>query len=219
MRVNGVLTIYGYDDNNQADSGEGKADRKFVFKADSLNNHFSESALGESYSFFVPWDNVGGEEKTITLIPVFKTVEGHMPEAKPATMPLPGRRVSKSAAVSSAQQLDSRVVQASAEMPRSLPTGTTSTSPIPRTKQARRMPTTFRLPAHLAERLSTPVQRTENTASTDAQDAAEQTQPVSTQLSPFRSVNADDKETQTFAVERNEKQSPKRVFGQPGAFR
>jgi len=216
VRVNGDLTIYGYDDHNRTDSGDGKADRKFVFKADSLNNHFSESAFGESYSFFVPWDNVGGEERTITLIPVFKTVEGHMPEAKPATMRLPGRRVSKSTVT---PPVESRVVQASAEVPSALPAGTTITSPIARKKEARRMPTTLRLPPHLAERLSAPVQRTVDTAATQAKGLPEQIQPVNTDTTAFKMVDANEKVKQAPAVERSGNGAPARVFGQPGSFR
>ena len=219
VRVNGDLTIYGYDDNNQAESGDGKADRKFVFKADSLNTHFSESAFGESYSFFVPWDNVGGEEKTITLIPVFKTVEGHMPEAKPATMRLPGRRVSKSAAMSSKKKSANPVVQASAELPSALPVGSTITSPIPRKKQARRMPTTLRLPPRLAERLAAPVQRTTSPASTGTTGfSAETTQSATADETPVNNESADHKISQTQEVGRTENRATTRVFGQPGAF-
>ena len=219
VRVNGDLTIYGYDDHKQADSIEGKADRKFVFKADSLNSHFSESAFGESYSFFVPWDNVGGEEKTITLIPVFKTVEGHMPEAKPATMRLPGRRVSKSAAMSAAEKSVSRVVQASAEIPRTLPAGTTITAPIARKKQVRRMPTTLRLPQHLADRLATPVQRTTNSATTQANELSDEAPSAGLDSTTVSNVNADDTVKQTMRVERTGNEASGRVFGQPGAFR
>ena len=219
VRVNGDLTIYGYDDHNQAESGEGKADRKFVFKADSLNTHFSESAFGESYSFFVPWDNVGGDEKTITLIPVFKTVEGHVPEAKPATLRLPGRRVSRSAAMLSEKKMANPVVQASAELPTNLPLGSNMTSPIPTKKRARRMPTTLRLPPHLAERLSAPVQRTASTASTHTKDVSEETHATGFDKIQVGNVDPDGKVKQTQDVERVQNIASPRVFGQPGAFR
>lgn len=222
VRVNGDLTIYGYDDENQSEAGESKADRKFVFKADSLNNHFSESAFGESYSFFVPWDNVGGEEKTITLIPVFKTVDGHMPEAKPATMRLPGRRVSKVATnegASSAKPSAGRVVQASAESPTNSSAGSTTISPIGEKKQARRMPTTFRLTPKLAEHFSAPVQRTTNALSAATEDLSKGVQPGSVGLPPAVSKNVDDKVKQAANVERVENTAPKKVFGQPGSFR
>lgn len=219
VRVNGDLTIYGYDDEKQADSGEGKADRKFVFKADSLNNHYSSSAIGDSYSFFVPWGNVGGEQKTITLIPVFKTVEGHMPEAKAATIRLPGKRVSKSAAMSSAKELDNSVVQASAEISSTLPAGTTITSPIQRKKQARRTPTTLRLPPHLAERLAAPGQRTTNSTPTRSRDVSEEAQSIGLDEAPVSNVSVDEKVKQVIGIDHTESAAPARVFGQPGAFR
>ena len=219
VRVNGDLTIYGYDDNNQVESGDGKADRKFVFKAESLNTHYSESAFGESYSFFVPWDNAGGEEKTITLIPVFKTVDGHMPEAKPATLRLPGRRVSKSVAMLSEKNSANPVVQASAELTSALPVGSTIASPIPRKKQVRRMPTTLRLPPSLAERLSAPVQRTTSPASTGTNGfSAETTQSATVGEMPVNNESADDKVSQTPDVGRTKNRATARVFGQPGAF-
>ena len=49
VRVKGDLTIYGYDDDKHKSSEtteHAKADRKFVFKADAINTHYSESALG-----------------------------------------------------------------------------------------------------------------------------------------------------------------------------
>ena len=90
VKVDGTLTIYGYDDAE----GEiaGKADRKFVFESSTFQKHHSTSGLGDSYSFWVPWDEVGGVERTITLIPVFKSADGKIPESKPATLRLPGKK-------------------------------------------------------------------------------------------------------------------------------
>ena len=210
VRVNGDLTIYGYDDQKQAKSGNEKADRKFIFKADSLNSHYSESALGASYSFFVPWDNVGGEEKTITLIPVFKTVDGHMPEAKAATIRLPGKRVKKPA---------NPVVQASAESPVTASKATTVVSAIQKKKRAHRMPTTFRLTPNLKEQLSSPTISTAKSTTTHTKkltDAKRSGKPGETFN---RSEKTDQIQRQAPEVGRVENPASARVFGQPGAFR
>ena len=90
VKVSGKLTIYGYDDAEGETSG--KADRKFVFESSTFQKHHSATGLGDSYSFWVPWDEVGGVERTITLIPVFKSVDGKIPESKPATLRLPGKK-------------------------------------------------------------------------------------------------------------------------------
>ena len=90
VKVDGTLTIYGYDDAEGETTG--KADRKFVFESSTLQKHHSASGLGDSYSFWVPWDEVGGVERTITLIPVFKSIDGKIPESKPATLRLPGKK-------------------------------------------------------------------------------------------------------------------------------
>jgi hypothetical protein len=90
VKVDGTLTIYGYDDANGDSSG--KADRKFVFQSDTFQQHHSESGIGDSYSFWVPWDEVGGLERTITLIPVFKSADGQIPQSQPATLRLPGKK-------------------------------------------------------------------------------------------------------------------------------
>ena len=222
VRVDGDLTIYGYDDDSQVEAGEGKADRKFVFKADSLNSHFSESAFGESYSFFVPWDNVGGVEKTITLIPVFKTVDGHMPEAKPATMRLPGRRGSKLAASDAEQSGEKNggaVVQASVESPTGVSVGSSTISAIQKKKEARRMPTTLRLSNNLAERLSTPIQRKSITAPDRVEESSHEASSTGIENATVSNTIAGDKIKQTATVERSESRAPARVFGQPGAFR
>ena len=90
VKVDGTLTIYGYDDAEGETTG--KADRKFVFESSTFQKHHSEAGLGASYSFWVPWDEVGGVERTITLIPVFKSIDGKIPESKPATLRLPGKK-------------------------------------------------------------------------------------------------------------------------------
>lgn len=99
VKVDGTLTIYGYDD--ASDNTSGKADRKFVFKSDTFQQHHSDSGIGDSYSFWVPWDEVGGVERTITLIPVFKSANGEIPQSQPATLRLPGK---KPEVVASAQE-------------------------------------------------------------------------------------------------------------------
>ena len=69
----GELTIYGFDEDNGSQT---KPDKKFIFRESELQSHYSESALGGSYSVWIPWDKVGGYRKSVTLLPVFKTKDG-----------------------------------------------------------------------------------------------------------------------------------------------
>lgn len=78
VRVQGSLTIYGYDDAPRGDIDNERPDRKFVFEAEKLQSHYSMSKLGHSYSFWIPWDRAGGEQKEITLAPFFRTTTGHV---------------------------------------------------------------------------------------------------------------------------------------------
>lgn len=78
VRVQGSLTIYGYDDAPRGDIDNERPDRKFVFEAEKLQSHYSMSKLGHSYSFWIPWDRAGGEQKEITLAPFFRTATGQV---------------------------------------------------------------------------------------------------------------------------------------------
>ncbi len=77
VRVDGDLVIYGFDDSVTERNGS-EADKKFVFKANELQSHYSKSGLGHSYNFWVPWDKAGGEEKSVTLLPFFKAPDGQI---------------------------------------------------------------------------------------------------------------------------------------------
>jgi len=89
--VKGELIIYGFDDSR--DSSQQKIpDRKFVFRSDELQKHRSiATELGMSYSFWIPWDAVGGERKTISLLPLLKLENGQVVRGEIAVNVLPGR--------------------------------------------------------------------------------------------------------------------------------
>ena len=73
VTAKGELTVYGFDEENGTQT---QPDKKFVFRESEFQSHFSESALGGSYSVWIPWDKVGGYRKSVTLLPVFKTSDG-----------------------------------------------------------------------------------------------------------------------------------------------
>jgi hypothetical protein len=86
--VDGTLVVYAWDDSKG--SMERTPDRKYVFPSETLPTHYSESRLGHSYSFWVPWDAAGGPLQRLTLISRFVSNEGTELTAAPAHVVLQG---------------------------------------------------------------------------------------------------------------------------------
>jgi hypothetical protein len=89
--VEGQLVIYGYDDSVKQTSAQRTPDRKFAFTADEFKKHFGDSQLGPSYSIWVPWDAAGGEQREVSLVPVFTSSQGKMVMGSLTTNVLKGR--------------------------------------------------------------------------------------------------------------------------------
>jgi len=75
VKVEGELTVFAYDDTHDGKHAEVPA-KKYVFRAEDLEKHYSTSTLGHSYSFWIPWDRVGGPSRQISLIARFKSDKG-----------------------------------------------------------------------------------------------------------------------------------------------
>lgn len=94
LEVDGQVVIYAFDDTGKAAQNQSNRQptRKFVFRADQLQSHLSDSELGPSYSFWIPWQPLGGEEKQISLVPIFIPSEGRMINGLFSKVTLPGTR-------------------------------------------------------------------------------------------------------------------------------
>jgi len=86
--VEGTLTIHGFDD-SAASPEEGV--KRFVFTPEQFTRHFGQTDLGASYSIWIPWDAVGGDQKRISLVTSFATESGVTIQGIPATLLLPGK--------------------------------------------------------------------------------------------------------------------------------
>ena len=87
--VEGQLVVYGYNDNKQ--NGESKTpDRKFAFTPEQFTSHYAPTELGASYSVWIPWDEVGGEELDISLVPIFTAASGQLVVGQSSKLLLPG---------------------------------------------------------------------------------------------------------------------------------
>jgi hypothetical protein len=98
--VEGQLIVYAYDDSS-ARSHPNEPDRKYAFTPEQFKQHFGESDIGASYSVWIPWDAVGGDQKSISLVPVFTASTGQIMIGEQALNVLPGKKASGSPAAAS----------------------------------------------------------------------------------------------------------------------
>jgi hypothetical protein len=92
VKVDGSIVVYAWNDTDaDADSaGSEIPDRKYVITADQLASHYSESRVGPSYSVWIPWEEVGGTHRKITLITRFIGTNGAELVSHPVNAVLPG---------------------------------------------------------------------------------------------------------------------------------
>lgn len=88
VRVDGSLVVYAWDESKQEE--DRKPDRKYVFRANDLQKHYSKSKIGDSYSFWIPWDDAGGLHKELTLVARFVGRNGAEVTSAPAKVILAG---------------------------------------------------------------------------------------------------------------------------------
>jgi hypothetical protein len=87
--VEGQLVVYGYDDGKVRTDGK-SPDRKYAFTPEQFTSHFSETELGASYSVWLPWDEVGGPQMDISLVPIFTATSGQLVVGESSRNLLPG---------------------------------------------------------------------------------------------------------------------------------
>jgi len=87
--VEGELTVHAFAENPDGSVGEVK---RYHFTPEQFTQHFSQSDLGASYSIWIPWDAVGGEQMRVSLVPSFKAASGRVVQGETALVGLPGRR-------------------------------------------------------------------------------------------------------------------------------
>lgn len=75
VKVKGTLVVYAFNETNR-DPTNVTPDRKYVFLPEDFERHYSKGRLGHSYSFWLPWDQVGGKQAAISLIARFQPDKG-----------------------------------------------------------------------------------------------------------------------------------------------
>lgn len=89
IKVKGSLVVYAFDETNR-DPTNVVPDRKYVFTAEQLELHYSKNDLGHSYSVWLPWDEVNGPSKEISLIARFSPEKGGLILSEQTKHRLPG---------------------------------------------------------------------------------------------------------------------------------
>ena len=109
VKVDGDLTVYVFD-SNEADLAHTKPLKIFQFKAGTLDKHYSnQQPIGHGYNFFLPIDEVGGEEKSLSIIARF---DNHLDEkivmSQPVNTVLAGRKADRQVEPTIREFLDSQ---------------------------------------------------------------------------------------------------------------
>ncbi len=89
VMVDGTFTVYVFD-GSEAGAGKSRPERKFVFLPEDMPRHHSKTSLGDSYSFWIPWEEVGGPRRELNLIAQFQSTTGEFITAEESRQTLPG---------------------------------------------------------------------------------------------------------------------------------
>jgi hypothetical protein len=92
IKVEGTLVVYAFDETDR-EPNNAKPDRKYIFRKEQLPAHYSKSKIGHSYSVWLPWDEVGGMQKEITLIVRFQPTQAAVVIGQPSRQLLPGKQL------------------------------------------------------------------------------------------------------------------------------
>jgi hypothetical protein len=89
VQVEGTLVVYAFEEAPWTTVKQ-VPDRKFVFTAEQVPEHYSESPAGHSYSFWLPWDEAGGRQNEVSLIARFTSKSGGVVISEQSRVLLPG---------------------------------------------------------------------------------------------------------------------------------
>ena len=92
VKTQGKLITYGFNDSSDRVNSD-EPERKYVFDASDFETHYSLSKLGHSYSFWLPWDEAGGFQKSVALSPFFTATNGQVIMSEQSRQILPGKMV------------------------------------------------------------------------------------------------------------------------------
>lgn len=77
IKVRGTLVVYVFDEAGRNPDNVAP-DRKYVYKPDDFEKTHAKNEVGHSYNIWVPWDEVGGPQKELSLIVRFTAETGEL---------------------------------------------------------------------------------------------------------------------------------------------
>ncbi|QDU55439.1 hypothetical protein [Aeoliella mucimassa] len=75
VMVEGQLVVYAFAEDDRAET-DNRPTRRYVFPPEQFAKHQSDSEIGVSYSIWLPWDELGGEQAEVSLIARFEPLKG-----------------------------------------------------------------------------------------------------------------------------------------------
>lgn len=157
VRVEGNLVVYAFDETDRPDH-ETHPTRRYIFPMDEFIRHESDSTLGPTYSFWLPWDEVGGQQRHISLIAKFEPKDGAVVIGEQTRHLLPGLtldpnadkpQVAKIVQTENGEQV--RLATYSGQAAATVPAGAGEHSVVAPTKQREMSTATIPLPKRLGE--------------------------------------------------------------------
>lgn len=85
------LIVYAYDDTKGGHAAAAEPDRKYLITKEQFADHYSPSEFGPSYSVWIPWDKVGNQSTSLSVVPVLKMVNGQALVGDHSRALLPGK--------------------------------------------------------------------------------------------------------------------------------
>ena len=157
VRVEGNLVVYAFDETDRPDH-ETHPTRRYIFPMEEFVRHESDSTLGPAYSFWLPWDEVGGQQRHISLIAKFEPKDGAVVIGEQTRHLLPGLTIDPNAGkpqVAKIVQTESgeqvRLAAYSGQAAATIPPGAGEHSVVAPTKQREMSTATIPLPKRLGE--------------------------------------------------------------------
>ena len=116
VKVDGDMTVYIFD-GNESDPAHAKPLHVYHFKAETLNKHYAnEKPFGHGYNFFLPIDEIGGEEKSLCIMVRFDDkLNGMFEIGTPINTVLAGRKPTPPVEPAIREYLESHSVLADAD--------------------------------------------------------------------------------------------------------
>ena len=88
--VDGDLIIYGF--RNEKYEQKADPEKKFVFSREELPSHMSLASAGPSYSVWLPWDHINGDQKDVSIVAVLRSIDGKICQSEVIQAVLPGKK-------------------------------------------------------------------------------------------------------------------------------